>query len=188
MTPTIFFDMDGVLADFVRGALRHHDKSGFYYNDVLWDFPEQIGFQSASDPAFWNPLGEEFWVNLGHHEDGAELYRRLVGCAPMAVLSSPCRTHGCDAGKRRWIEMWYPTLRRNTFLGNNKELIAGRGKILLDDHDDNCKKWIKAGGWAITIPRPWNSRRDECDTDGNFCVEVLLNDVLNAVEVSRVVT
>lgn len=188
MQPTVFFDLDGVLADFVRGAMAYHRKY-IPIGDVRWDFPPQLGFDSENDPAFWNPLGEIFWKNLGILYDGMQVLYKLREIFPVhniGVISSPCRTYGCDAGKRYWVEMNLPSdMRRNVFIGNNKHLIAGPGKLLIDDSDENIDKWIKAGGWGILAPRPWNRERQHTDFAGMFDAERMFNLVVSSLEVMR---
>lgn len=188
MTPTILFDLDGVLADFVRGAMRAHKKVA-PMSTIRWDFDKQLQIEPYT---FWNMFGETFWKNLDLLHDGYRLFhltRDHVGKESVGILSSPCRTYGCDAGKRQWVDMFLPSdIRRRTFLGNDKHLFAGRGKVLIDDHEDNVEKWIKAGGWAVLIPRPWNKRRGESDHEGFFDVENIFTEVKNAVEVIRAVS
>lgn len=170
MKPVLFFDLDGVLADFVRGALAHHGKS-LQMADVRWDFPQQVGFGGTWAPEFWEPLGETFWAGLDTLRDGFELLgaaERLVGADRIGLLSSPCDTRGCAEGKRAWVARHMPDYRKRLFLGSAKELFAAPGKVLVDDHDPNCDRFAAWGGRAILVPRPWNARRGECCPAGGF--------------------
>lgn len=170
MPPVVFFDLDGVLADFVRGAFAHHGKS-VPMPQVRWHFPQQLGFSGTWAPEFWEPLGYEFWAGLRPLADGFDLLRRVesaVGPDRVGILSSPCDTRGCAEGKREWVARHIPGYRKRLFLGSAKELFAGPGKVLVDDHDPNCERFSAWGGRSILVPRPWNDRRAECCPEGGF--------------------
>lgn len=179
--PIFFFDMDGVLADFVRGSLAFHGKE-LRISDVRWDFPQQVGFAETWAPDFWNPLGFDFWAGLGTLQDGFALLRaveQFAGPERIGILSTPCETRGCAEGKRAWIAEHLPEYKKRLFLGSAKELFASPDKILVDDHDPNCQKFAAWGGKSVLIPRPWNDRRDECCPVGGFNVERLAKECLS---------
>lgn len=173
MKPVVFFDMDGVLADFVTGACRAH-KSTLHLEPmtVQWDFGKQIGFpEGVKNPAFWEPMGHTFWANLPILHDGRRLLiaaETLVPTDQIAILTSPSFNVGGIDGKREWVETHVPQLRSRFFTGSAKHLVAGYGKILLDDYEGNIDTWEAAGGRGILIPRSWNRRRDRCDNAGHF--------------------
>lgn len=168
--PVIFFDIDGVLANFVAGALGLHGKS-LPILDVRWDFLTQVGFDGVNDPAFWSPMGQEFWANLATYSDGMDFLRyaeALVGKESVGLLTSPCDTEGCVEGKRAWVARHLPEYKRRLFVGAAKHLFAGPGKILIDDHDANADAFRAAGGEAYQPARPWNRFRPYCLPDGSF--------------------
>ena len=183
MKPVIFFDMDGVLADFVSGTFAAHGKS-IPVETVEWGFPVQLGFDGVNDPRFWEPFGRDFWANLSPYRDGLELLRAaegLIGPEQIALLSSPCDTPGCADGKRDWVAKHLPAYRRRLFLGSAKELFAGKQKVLVDDHDPNCEKFAAAGGHAVTPPRPWNRHKPACLPGGGFGLAGVLEQLQLAV-------
>ena len=180
----IFFDLDGVLANFVAGAFAAHGKS-IPIETVEWGFPAQLGFEGVNDPKFWEPFGHSFWENLAPYDDGLSLLRAaegLIGPDQIGLLSSPCDTAGCVDGKRAWVGRYLPCYRRRLFLGSAKELFAGRNKVLVDDHDPNCEKFAAAGGQVVTPPRPWNRRKAECTSGGGFGLMGALVELERAVE------
>lgn len=171
---TVFFDMDGVLADFVGGTFRVHGKS-IPIKDVVWDYPKDLGFPLGSaDPAFWAPLGNaRFWENLEPLWDGMRLFQEVaneIGPARIGILSSGLCPGSCD-GKRAWLAKHLPGYEKQAVFSHNKRLVGGPGKILIDDHDPNVDGFRAAGGRAVLIPRPWNSAAAESDELGNFGVE-----------------
>jgi hypothetical protein len=174
----VFLDLDGVLVDFVGGAFAHHGKS-LPMREVRWDFPKQLGFEDAWAESFWAGLGYDFWANLDWTAEGQALLAQLEGLFGdrIALLTSPAKTSGCAEGKLAWIGRHLPKYARRYFIGPPKELIAGPGKILVDDHEENTRKFAAAGGRAILVPRPWNCRRHETDNEGRFNVARLAGEI-----------
>ncbi len=180
MGKVCYLDLDGVLVDFVSGALREHNRT-LPAKDVRWDFPGQIGFvQGAKDPLFWAPLGYQFWATLDWTPEGRALLagvETIFGEENVVLMTSPCATDGAVEGKVAWIKRRIPQYSRRFFVGPCKHLAAGPGKILIDDHDDNCAKFALGGGVALTPPRPWNMRIGESDDEGRFDVLAFLDEV-----------
>lgn len=168
---SVFFDIDGVLAQFVRGTFEVHQRS-IPMREVDWDFHRKLGFEGEKEKDFWAPLGFDFWANLSVHDDGMALLRNVEGFFPkesIYLLSSPCDTFGCTEGKRAWVDKHLPDYKRRLFLGSAKKAFAGPTKLLVDDSSDNCKKFRDAGGHTVAPPRPWNSHACMmADGEGNF--------------------
>lgn len=177
----VFFDMDGVLSDFVGGALKHHNRDDLDRAGAPWGLESHLGLTPEQ---FWSSLGYEFWRDLLPLADGFALLghaERLVGRDNVALLSSPCDTPGCADGKRDWVRRHLPEYRRRLFLGSAKEMFAGPTKILVDDHDGNVEKFRRAGGRAVMPPRPWNRDRDLCVAGGDFFIPGVCDALGNAV-------
>lgn len=181
--PVIFFDLDGVLADFVGGVFRlQHPKPAPRYDDVRWGLEEQLGYADPAD--FWRQLGYEFWSELPAYEDGFGLLGAVataVGLDGIGLLTSPCDTPGCLEGKRDWVRRHLPDYHRRLFIGSAKHLFAGPGKVLVDDHDANVDAFRAAGGRVVQPPRPWNRRSGETHERGSFVVTAAYTDVIAAV-------
>ncbi len=62
------------------------------------------------------------------------------------------------SGRLRWIRNYCPDFyQRKAFISiQDKSLLAKKDKILIDDYDKNCSKFMKAGGWAICFMADWN--------------------------------
>lgn len=157
----VFVDLDGVLADFVGGVCRKFGKPDPYTRPEAqgeWGIEKLLGIEPA---AFWEPLGEEFWANLSPTHDWHSILSAAVAAAGdpanVALLTSPCETPGCLEGKKAWIANWLPEYRRSTIFCSRKDLIAGPGKVLIDDSDANVRAWEGAGGTAVLVPRHWNA-------------------------------
>lgn len=182
---SIFFDVDGVIADFVGGILKQHNREDIQRKDVRWGLEAQLGIAPAD---FWHPLGFEFWANLPMLDDGWRFLQQaewMLGAANIGLLTSPCDTPGCIDGKRKWIKRYFPDYERRTFFGSAKHLFAGPTKILVDDNDDNCRRFMEAGGQTLLVPRPWNESRLSSNMDGSFSLKTMserLTNVLRRVQ------
>jgi 5'(3')-deoxyribonucleotidase len=155
---SVFWDLDGCLADFVRGCFAFHGKS-LPYDEVQWDFDKQL---ELTPEEFWSPLGYEFWKNLPVLNDGAMVLNETVatiGLDNIGVLTSPCQTAGCVDGKLDWIRSNFPYLDRKVLVGSAKYLCSGPGRILIDDLGKNIEAWEASGGVGILYPQPWNANK-----------------------------
>ena len=158
-------DMDGVVADFVLGAMQLHNKS-WPYNDVQGDDGWNLDLVWGMKPCeFWDPMGFEFWEGLQKTRDAdaiVELLRLMVG-HDICFLSSPCFTLGCMEGKRAWASRFYPEIpvlfscqSMSAGAAPPKWFCAGQETVLIDDSNANVTSFRKAGGKAVLVPRPWN--------------------------------
>jgi 5'(3')-deoxyribonucleotidase len=154
----VFWDVDGVICDFVRGSFALHGVS-IPYDDVQWDFDKQLGLTPEE---FWKPLGYDFWRNLPVLEHGRRLLTEtivVVGINNVGLLTSPCQTSGCVEGKLDWIKDHFPYMDRKVLIGAPKYLCAGPNKLLVDDNEGNIEAWRNAGGVGILYPQPWNKMK-----------------------------
>jgi 5'(3')-deoxyribonucleotidase len=167
MNRVCYLDLDGVLVDFVRGALAHFDRPDFLYRDVRWGIEKQLRIEPE---LFWSGLGFAFWANLPWGPEGKHLLALVeeIFGENVVLLTSPCDTPGAVEGKAAWIKREMPAYKRRFFIGPPKHLVAGPGKVLLDDHEDNVEAFAANGGHTVLAPRPWNRRRGETDEEGRF--------------------
>lgn len=167
MMPTVYVDMDGVLVNFVQGALDHLE-SDVCISKITWDFPKDVfGYPDAYHPDFWIKFAfHDFWANLKWTDEGKRLLKtveEMVGQQNIGLLTTPMDIPGCIEGKRTWVKNHLPEYQKQLIVTPSKYLLAGEKKILLDDHDPNLLKFTKTpegrstGGRGILVPRPWNS-------------------------------
>lgn len=172
MTPVCYLDMDGVLVDFVGGALAIHNMN-IPHADVRWNFWQQC---TETEDEFWSPMGSDFWASLSWTQEGKELLagvKALFGLN-VVILTAPCAVAGCAEGKLAWVERELPSFRRRIQIGAAKEMLAAPSKVLVDDSDANVDKFALAGGATVLVPRPWNRLKEET-SGGRFHVATILD-------------
>jgi len=174
----IFLDMDGVLADFVKGACVAHLRD-------CYDKPEHLGIfdmeklWGISVAEFYAPLkGFEFWASLDKTPEAdaiVEAALKNVGPTQVAILTSPVNDPECVPAKRYWIEKHYPILTKNMIFAYKKGFIAGPEKVLVDDKDRNISEFVAGGGHGILVPRLWNGMYLSAHNTRQIVLEALEN-------------
>lgn len=157
MTKTVFLDLDGVLADFVAGSFRVHNRTPHPIH--TWDYYTDWGLTAEQ---FFAPMGREFWAGLDKLPDADWLVATVRGSAhDVAIATGPCLTPGCIEGKRDWVEKHYPALAPRIVFTGAKHLLAHRGALLVDDSNQNVERFGSRGGWNYLWPQPWNRNAAE---------------------------
>lgn len=147
----IYLDMDGVICDFVKGALALHRLPTSLADTMQWDMPKHIG---VDETEFWLPFGFEFWRDLPETPEFHAIVSR-VRCKNYCILTTPPPVHCEEAieGKREWLG------KRGIFnakFAHRKYMLMRPGDILIDDANHNIDAAIKHGFDARLLPRPWN--------------------------------
>lgn len=174
--PSLFLDLDGVLVEFVRGTFKAHGKE-VPIKGLRWNYWTQMGL---SEQEFWGPLGQEFFLNLDWTTEGKKFlaYMELVfGRENILLLTAPAENAGALEGRVGWIKREMPEYKRRFAASPAKALFACGTRVLVDDNEKNVDTYRAAGGPAILVPRPWNSRIAETNADGEFDVEALTHEI-----------
>jgi hypothetical protein len=152
MSHMVFFDMDGVLCDFVGASAKLHGITT-PYDQLSWNFWQPVGI---ADEQFWEPLCQaSFWESLPVLADGMRILTAVAERGrPIGILSNGICPGSVD-GKRRWLAKHCPGLKPVIFT-DAKWTVAQPGRFLIDDHTPNCELFELSGGTAIVMPRPWN--------------------------------
>jgi 5'(3')-deoxyribonucleotidase len=179
MKPVLYLDLDGVLVDFVAGALVAH-KQDIPRLSMRWNFFEQYT-PPMTEAEFWKDLGFDFWSTLPWTPEGKNFLAGLEGVFGdrIILLTSPADTSGAVEGKVEWVRRELPQYKKRLFVGPAKQLLAGPKKILVDDNNTNVERFRAEGGVAVLVPRPWNNSVNYCipGTDGGFDVDALISEV-----------
>lgn len=166
--PVCYLDLDGVLVNFVLGAFMAHGRFDLLFSEVQWNFHEQLGIPAKE---FYAPMGREFWAGLPWTPEGKNFLAQIehvFGEENVVLLTAPVDTPGCAEGKIEWIKREMPSYAKRFFIGSPKHLAACETKLLVDDNEQNVNTFRVAGGSAVLVPRPWNSRRRETNDFGLF--------------------
>lgn len=154
----IYFDMDGVLANFLKGVKEMCNFTPLPINAP--DTPEN----KAHDNLMWSKIREveHFYDKLELMPGAAEMFHAVYDrygsrCEILTGVPKPHR-HIDSAGEDKQI--WMHRLLANDIKVNiverqNKYLFCrNRGSILIDDMKDNILSWESAGGTGIVHVSP----------------------------------
>ncbi len=155
-------DMDGVVANFVKGCCALYGKEQEDWPKGAYNFPFEM-FGEASEGAVWERianLGSDFWRDLDLLPDAEEIVaycEEFFGATNCAFLTSPPKSSPLAAtGKIQWVKKHFPDYNRRILVGACKEFCAHQNSVLIDDYSVNIVKFIDHGGKGVMLPRSWN--------------------------------
>lgn len=146
----VYFDMDGVLADFNRGVgeLCHMTPPSLYEEK-----------DAGQDALMWQEIAkvDHFYDRLELMPGAKELFGAVYGvyggrCEILTGVPKPKRgilTAGQD--KINWMRRMFPEeIKVNIVLREEKvNYCTGADSILIDDHAVSVREWCEAGGIGI---------------------------------------
>lgn len=165
----IFLDVDGVLADYTRAALRVHDAEHLLTD---WprgerDLPTVLGISRTQ---FWQKIddrGASFWEGLEPYPWFSEVIAYVASVAPFTLLTASTLSPECASGKVKWIYHWFPKQKGKRFtnflIGHQKGLLAAPRRVLIDDAEHYITSFEQAGGTGILFPQVWNRHHSIAD-------------------------
>ena len=163
---TLFLDMDDVLVACSETALRAHGWVN--YEESRW--PYGIGRNitealrigtgtSITMGEFWGAFDREWWANLPKlptTDALLDMAEGLFGWDNIYILTAGACAAGA-AGKIDWIHQHLPSvMHRRYIIAPNKGALGAKGRLLIDDCEDNCVDFMVGGGEAVYFPKPWN--------------------------------
>lgn len=150
MTPQLFSDIDGVLADFLRGFREFFTEK---YGEHGW-------LNIAKDD--WLQLKAEwptFWSDLDYEPYALDLWRVISPYHPSLLTAAPPSWPSAGVGKSIWAKRmlpkfgYHPSQKVYTVMRENKKNFAMQSdhtpNILIDDLQKNIQEWNAAGGIGI---------------------------------------
>lgn len=152
----IFLDLDGVIINFAKGVFDWFGKP--YEPEKVTSWDALPGLVDVDPKYFWDIIRTPvFWEYLEFYQDANYLINKLQTYGQVILLSSP--SNGCAGYRQNWIQNNLPEFFKSKryILTPLKEACAHSEAILIDDHDQNCAKFILCGGYSIIYPQPWNT-------------------------------
>ena len=154
--PKLYCDMDGVLADFKKGAEK---ATGVPISKWM----------SLTKKEKWNPIRNDktFWERLPWIKDGRQLWSYIKKHKP-DILSAYVKRDidpNCIPGKTRWCrsQLGLGGVRVNLVLRSQKQDYAQTGyrspAVLVDDYKPNTDAFTSRGGIGIYHTSASNSIR-----------------------------
>lgn len=139
---TIYFDLDGVVADFEAKWYQHFpdiDMSKMRLeNRVLYNLIKDI---------------ENYWEDIPFIESIRPLWDYCYERYDVQILSAPldCDAERCIQGKDTFLDMHLGDyeFKRNYYAHEKKCLLANENSLLIDDKESNVLEFRAAGGMAI---------------------------------------
>jgi 5'(3')-deoxyribonucleotidase len=166
MIKTVYLDVDGVLADFIKHI---HTVFSVPYDPLekkpyvfweAWKPPVSSGVINAI-------CTESLWRALPWCPDGHDILRETVdmfGDEKIYLLTQPMPHPESATGRWKWIKEHLPYYYDRTIITRApKSLFARPDALLIDDCDDNVEQFREAGGKAILIPRCTNKMHRMAD-------------------------
>ncbi len=153
--PTIYCDMDGVLADFERGA--NQTLIGFGYPDWFSNHWKEYP-QEKADELRWEIIKKKkfFWRDLPPMGDALALWRFIQKYNPHILSHAIKYMPTAKPEKTQWLKrvvgLNNPSVTHLVDNRGDKRKYAtynGHPNILIDDYGKNCAEWKDAGGIAI---------------------------------------
>ena len=136
---TVYFDLDGVLADFRQGVIDATGQPPEAFDaDTLWRHVAQV---------------PDFFTNLSALPDAEELVWIAMETSRVAILTALPRAStypGAAMEKRGWVGLHFGSLPFFAVqYARQKADYAKPDDILVDDNADNIRRWQQSGGIGI---------------------------------------
>ncbi len=140
--PSIFLDLDGVLADFDKRACEVLNGECHYRYDFI-----------HGGDALWAQLHAvpDFFTSFDPMPDAMILWNAVKHLNPVILTAVP-KTNGDRVAeqKKRWIDKYLGAhVKSICCRTEDKPLYSGPGRVLVDDRSVNKARWEQAGGHFI---------------------------------------
>ena len=145
----IYFDMDGVLADFDRGITELGKIAKVNQSEAT----------SATDDALWDAVRsvDDFYDKLEPMAGATEMFKKIYSvygdkCEILSAVPKPHRNiPSAREDKIKWVRrvLSDQVVINLVYRAEKQDFVKGKGCILIDDYQINVDEWISAGGTGI---------------------------------------
>lgn len=159
----IFLDMDGVLVDLLSAIESYFclPAGKLYKTKIPHSIHLDVGMTKED---FWNKFDNiDFWASLPKYPWSDDLIHCCLNKIDLGyrtmILTSPSKIAVNSAtGKLMWLNKHYPFFisANEVIITNNKNSLAGDGRILIDDTIKKVNEFEYAGGKGILFPQKYN--------------------------------
>lgn len=172
----IFCDLDGVIVDCLRPALRYHGRHDLA-SDPLYPPTYEWSAGTGIDPnKFWDGLeqaGPTFWSELPFTNFGEDLLLYLLTSKYGVEIATKVVGANNSSGKWTWAQRCLPSDVR-FHMTTDKSSLARPGRLLIDDSPSNVKEWRARGGDAILVPATYNDNRCHIGREFDYIKEQMV--------------
>lgn len=155
---TILLDLDGVLADFHRGFLANINREKIRDNWPIGTYNLEKVLDITED-ALWGMVPRGLFARLPEMPDMRSILDVVQNYDPnFHICTSPGPHAYAVEEKINWVREHIDPSFNRFHVTTNKTHLVGRSNVLVDDWDVQHRRFSEAGGMAVLLPRPWNSR------------------------------
>lgn len=169
--PRVLIDVDGVLADFLTGALKVINQvtdGCFIPSDVTqWDIFESLELnQEIEDKCYEVFKSKNYAQNLRPYCGAKETIATLKEIADVFIVTSPIHSETWVHDRTEWLQNELGIGEKETVHTSAKYLISG--DVLVDDRPENVRTWLEHNPSGVGIL--WGHSYNK-DVDVGFRVE-----------------
>ena len=149
MIKKIYFDMDGVLADFNRGVIE------LAHSEPI----DQSHENEEKTTALWDAIRkvDSFYYKLKPLNNAIEVFNEVRNKYPskveiLSAIPKPKRNIvGAKEDKIKWVKKYLgeDVVVNIVYKEEKKNFCLGKEYVLIDDLDKNINDWISSGGSGI---------------------------------------
>ena len=134
----IFLDLDGVCSDFEGGFLNFFGKE----------------HDSGSVGEMWKTIDskKDFWISLPETKDFRTLWNYIKQYNITILTGCPSKPafYVAQKAKKEWVNQRMGNIPVICCLSRFKQnYMTNKNDILIDDKEENCKRWTNSGGRSI---------------------------------------
>lgn len=154
MIKTIYFDMDGVLVDFVRSVLTNTEFQEYLL--LGHNNPQLHKFLGIKESEFWNRTSYDHWWEWAKPTKYSKAVFNLpfefFPDADARILTVPQHQQSCYYGKVEWVKRNLALDANSVVFTEEKWRLANPESLLIDDSPTQVSNFRKRGGHAILFP------------------------------------